>query len=323
MIVKKLAAAVCAFACAVGCVSALAQTYPSKPVRLIATYPPGGSSDLMARVLAQKLTEIWGQQVIVESKPGAAGSIGLEFAARQPADGYTFVIGNLGPTAVNPLITKVPYDIQKDFIPVSMIATGPNILVVNPASPVKSVQDVIALAKAKPGQLNFGSGGSGSLAHLGGEMMKRLAGIEMVHVPYKGGILAVNDLLAGQVQLVFSDALPVMQYIRAGRLRPIAITSAARSPLVPDIPTFVEQGMPGLVAVNWWGVLLPAGTPRPIVDKLNADLVQALASADVKEKFAGLGVESVSSTPEQFGEFIRAETAKYAKLVKEANIRGE
>ncbi len=323
MIGKKLATAAGAFACVVACAAALAQPYPSKPVRLIATYPPGGSSDLMARVLAQKLTELWGQQVIVESKPGAAGSIGLEFAARQSADGYTFVIGNLGPTAVNPLLTKVPYDIHKDFVPVSMIATGPNILVVNPSSPVKSVQDVIALAKAKPGQLNFGSGGSGSLAHLGGEMMKRLAGIEMVHIPYKGGVLSVNDLLAGQVQLVFSDALPVMQYIRAGKLRPIAVTSAERSPLAPDIPTFSEQGLPGLVALNWWGVLLPAGTPRPIVDKLNADLGQALASAEVKEKFAALGVEAVTSTPEQFGEFIRRETAKYAKLVKDANIRGE
>ena len=303
--------------------STFAQTYPSKPVRLIATYPPGGSSDLMARILAQKLTETWGQQVIVDNKPGAAGSIGLEYAARQPADGYSFVIGNLGPVAVNPLLQKVPYDIFKDFITVSMLCTGPNILVVNAASPVKSLQDLIELARAKPGQLNFGSGGSGSLAHLGGEMLKRAAHVDVVHVPYKGGILSVNDLIAGQVQMVFSDPLPVMQQIRAGKLRPIAITSAERSSLAPDIPTFAEQGMPELVAINWWGVLLPAGTPKPIVDKLNADLAKVLASADLKEKFAGLGVEPKHSSPEQFADFIKSETARYAKLIRDANIKTE
>lgn len=303
--------------------AAFAQTYPAKPVRLIATYPPGGSSDLMARILAQKLTELWSQQVIVENKPGAAGSIGLEYAARQSADGYSFVIGNLGPVAVNPLLQKVPYDIAKDFIAVSMLCTGPNILVVNSASPVKSLQDLIELARAKPGQLNFGSGGSGSLAHLGGEMMKRAANVDIVHVAYKGGVLSVNDLLAGQVQMVFSDPLPVMQHIRAGKLRPIAITSAERSPLAPDIPTFAAQGLPEIVALNWWGVFLPAGTPKPIADKLNADLAKVLTSSDLKEQFAKLGVEPVASSPEKFVEFIKSETAKYAKLVREANIKGE
>jgi len=302
---------------------ASAQTYPAKPVRLVVTYPPGGSSDLMGRVLGQKLAEMWGQQVIIDNKPGAAGSIGMEYAARQSADGYTFVIGNLGPTAVNPLLSKVPYDVLRDFIPVSLVCTGPNILVVNPSSPARNVQELIELAKQKPGQLNFGSGGSGSLAHLSGEMMKRLAGIDIVHVPYKGGILSVNDLLAGQVQMVFSDALPVMQHIRAGKLRPLAVTSPQRSALTPDIPTFVEQGLPGLVAVNWWGVLLPSGTPQPIVDKLQRDLVTALATDFVKQKFADLGVEPVSSAPEQFRDLIVAETAKYAKLIKETGISNE
>jgi tripartite-type tricarboxylate transporter receptor subunit TctC len=292
-------------------------------VRLVVTYPPGGSSDLMGRVLGQKLAEMWGQQVIIDNKPGAAGSIGMEYAARQSADGYTFVIGNLGPTAVNPLLSKVPYDVLRDFIPVSLVCTGPNILVVNPSSPARNVQELIELAKQKPGQLNFGSGGSGSLAHLSGEMMKRLAGIDIVHVPYKGGILSVNDLLAGQVQMVFSDALPVMQHIRAGKLRPLAVTSPQRSALTPDIPTFVEQGLPGLVAVNWWGVLLPTGTPQPIVDKLQRDLVTALATDFVKQKFADLGVEPVSSAPEQFRDLIVAETAKYAKLIKETGISNE
>ena len=301
----------------------LAEAYPSKPVRLIVTYPPAGSSDLMGRILGQKLAELWGQPVIVENKPGAAGSIGMDYAAHQPPDGYSFVIGNLGPVAVNPLLSKVPYDVERDFVPVSMIATGPNVLVVNPKTPVKTLGELIAYARANPGKLNFGSGGPGSVAHLSGEMLKSLAHVDIVHVPYKGGILSVNDLIAGHVQMVFSDALPVMQHIRAGTLRALAITSPERSPLVPDVPTCVESGVPGLVAVNWWGVLLPAGTPKAIADKFYSDLLKVMHDPDVKEKFAQLGVEAVSSTAEQFAAYMRAESAKYAKLIKEANIHGE
>ena len=301
----------------------LAETYPSKPVRLIVTYPPAGSSDLMGRILGQKLAELWGQPVIVENKPGAAGSIGMDYAAHQPPDGYSFVIGNLGPVAVNPLLSKVPYDVERDFVPVSLIATGPNVLVVNPKTPARTLGELIAYARANPGKLNFGSGGPGSVAHLSGEMLKSLAHVDIVHVPYKGGILSVNDLIAGHVQMVFSDALPVMQHIRAGTLRALAITSPERSPLVPDVPTCVESGVPGLVAVNWWGVLLPAGTPKAIADKFYADLVKVMHDPDVKEKFAQLGVEAVSSTTEQFAAYMRAETAKYAKLIKEANIHAE
>jgi len=301
----------------------LAETYPAKPVRLIVTYPPAGSSDLMGRILGQKLAELWGQPVIVENKPGAAGSIGMDYAAHQPPDGYSFLIGNLGPVTVNPLLSKVPYDVERDFVPVSLIATGPNVLVVNPKTPVKTLGELIAYARANPGKLNFGSGGPGSVAHLSGEMLKSLAHVDIVHVPYKGGILSVNDLIAGHVQMVFSDALPVMQHIRAGTLRALAITSPERSPLVPDVPTCVESGVPGLVAVNWWGVLLPAGTPKAIADKFYADLVKVMHDPDVKEKFAQLGVEAVSSTAEQFAAYMRSETAKYAKLVKEANIHAE
>ena len=301
----------------------LAETYPSKPVRLIVTYPPAGSSDLMGRILGQKLAELWGQPVIVENKPGAAGSIGMDYAAHQPPDGYSFVIGNLGPVAVNPLLSKVPYDVERDFVPVSLIATGPNVLVVNPKTPARTLGELIAYARANPGKLNFGSGGPGSVAHLSGEMLKSLAHVDIVHVPYKGGILSVNDLIAGHVQMVFSDALPVMQHIRAGTLRALAITSPERSPLVPDVPTCVESGVPGLVAVNWWGVLLPAGTPKAIADKFYADLVKAMHDPDVKEKFAQLGVEAVSGTAEQFAAYMRTETAKYAKLIKEANIHAE
>ena len=301
----------------------LAETYPAKPVRLIVTYPPAGSSDLMGRILGQKLAELWGQPVIVENKPGAAGSIGMDYAAHQPPDGYSFLIGNLGPVTVNPLLSKVPYDVERDFVPVSLIATGPNVLVVNPKTPVKTLGELIAYARANPGKLNFGSGGPGSVAHLSGEMLKSLAHVDIVHVPYKGGILSVNDLIAGHVQMVFSDALPVMQHIRAGTLRALAITSPERSPLVPDVPTCVESGVPGLVAVNWWGVLLPAGTPKAIADKFYADLVKVMHDPDVKEKFAQLGVEAVSGTPEQFAAYMRSETVKYSKLVKEANIHAE
>ena len=300
-----------------------AETYPSKPVRLIVTYPPAGSSDLMGRILGQKLAELWGQPVIVENKPGAAGSIGMDYAAHQPPDGYSFLIGNLGPVAVNPLLSKVPYDVERDFVPVSLIATGPNVLVVNPKTPVKTLGELIAYARANPGKLNFGSGGPGSVAHLSGEMLKSLAHVDIVHVPYKGGILSVNDLIAGHVQMVFSDALPVMQHIRAGTLRALAITSPERSPLVPDVPTCVESGVPGLVAVNWWGVLLPAGTPKAVADKFYSDLVKVMHDPDVKEKFAQLGVEAVSGTAEQFAAYMRSETAKYAKLIKEANIHAE
>src|SRR5215471_697105 len=198
---------------------ASAQSFPSKPVRLVVTYPPAGSSDLMGRILAQKLGELWGQAVIVENKPGAAGSIGMEYASHQPPDGSSFLIANLGPAVINPLLTKVPYDVERDFVPVSLIATGPNILVVNPSFPAKTLNELIAHARANPGKLNFGSGGPGSIAHMSGEMLKSLAHVDIVHVPYKGGILSVNDLIAGQVDMVFSDALPVMQHIRAGKLR--------------------------------------------------------------------------------------------------------
>ena len=303
--------------------SVAAQTFPARAVRLITTYPPGGSSDLMARILAQKLTEHWGQSVVVENRAGAAGSIGMEFAARQPNDGYSFVIGNLGPASVNPLISKVPYDMGKDFIAVALVATGANILVVNINSPYRTLQELVAAARAKPNSLNFGTSGPGSLSQLSGEMLKRLAKIQMTQIPYKGGILAVNDLLAGQIDMIVSDALPVAQHIRAGKMRPLAVTSATRSALVPDVPTFGEAGVAGLVAVNWWGVFLPAGTPKPIADKLHADLVKVMANDDLRERFNGLGVEAQASTPEEFRAFLAAENAKYRQLIAETGIRAE
>jgi tripartite-type tricarboxylate transporter receptor subunit TctC len=301
----------------------MAQAFPNKPVRLVVTYPAGGSSDLMARIMGQKLSAFWGQPVIIESKPGAAGSIGMEFSARQPADGYTFVIGNLGPAAVNPLITKVPYSMEKDFIPVSLTATGPNILVVPTASPFKNLGELVAAAKAKPGSLSFGTSGAGSMAHLGGELIMRQAGIKMVGIPYKGGGQAVNDLLAAQIDLMVSDALPVSQHIKSGRLRALAITSAKRSPMSPEIPTFAEAGLSGLVAENWWGVFLPAGTPKAVVDAYNAALVKIMADPDLKERFAGLGVEAMASSQDEFRSFLASENAKYSKLISDNGIKGD
>jgi tripartite-type tricarboxylate transporter receptor subunit TctC len=247
----------------------------------------------------------------------------MEFTARQPADGYTFVVGNLGPASVNPLISKVPYNMERDFIPVSLTATGPNILAVPAASPFKNLNDLLTAARNKPDSLNFGTSGPGSMAHLGGELIMRQANIKMTGVPYKGGGLAVNDLLAGQIDMMVSDALPVSQHIKSGRLRALAITSAKRSPMTPDIPTFAEAGLPGLVAVNWWGVFLPAGTPKPVVDAYNSALVKIMANPDLKERFAGLGVEALATSQDEFKAFLASENAKYSKLIADNNIKAE
>ena len=303
--------------------AAVAQAFPSKPVRLIVTYPPGGSSDLMARITAEKLSAHWGQQVLVESKPGAAGSIGMEFTARQAADGYTFVIGNLGPAAVNPLISKVPYNMERDFIPISLTATGPNILVVSASSPFRSLADILAAARAKPGDVTFGTSGPGSMSHLSTEMLMRQAQVKMANVPYKGGGQALTDLVSGQLGFMISDALPVVQFIKTNRLRALAITSGTRSALFPDIPTFSEGGVQGLVAENWWGVFVPAGTPKAIVDAYHAGIVKVMADPELKEKFAGLGVVARATTQDEFRAFLAAETAKYTKLVADNNIKAE
>lgn len=299
-----------------------AQAYPSKPVRLIVTYPPGGSSDLMSRVFGAKLGEVWGQQVIIESKPGAAGSIGMDFAAKQPNDGYTFVVGNLGPVAVNPLLSRVPYNIQKDFVAISLISQGPNVLVVNNDWQVKSISDIVAYARANPSKLNYGTSGPGSVSHLTSEMLKNITKVQAVEVPYKGGVLAIQDLLGAQIQFIFSDSLPAMAHIRGGKLRALCVTGEQRYSLLPDLPPCAEAGLPGLVAVNWWGVLMPTGVSSAIVQKFHADTVKVLADADLKKRFADLGVEAVSSSPAQFSAFIRAEQEKYTRLIKEANIKG-
>ncbi len=306
-----------------GAAAVTAQQFPSRPIKMIVPYPPGGSSDLMGRIMGLKLNEHWSQPVVIESKPGAAGSIGMEFAARQAPDGYTFIIGNLGPASVNPLISKVPYSMEKDFIAVALVATGPNILVVPTNSPYKTLADLVTAARTTPGSINFATSGPGSMSHLAGEMMMRQANIKMAQIPYKGGGLALIDVIAGQVQMVVSDALPVAQHIKSGKVRPLAITSAKRSPLFPDIPTFAEGGLQGLVAVNWWGVFLPAGTPQTVVNQYHSALVKIMADPDLKERFAGLGVEAHATSQEDFRAFLAAEKIMYTKLIADNNIKNE
>jgi tripartite-type tricarboxylate transporter receptor subunit TctC len=306
-----------------GAAQAQAQAYPSKFVRFIVTYPPGGSSDVMARIIGQKLTEYWGQTVVVESKPGADGSIGMEYAAKQPADGYTFVLGNFGPVVAKPLLAKVSYDWQKDFLPVSRITISANILVVPTTLPVKNVKELVALAKRHPGELTYATSGPGSMSHFAGEMFKRLAGVDMITVPYKGNALSITDVMGGQITTMFSDAVPAVQALKTGKLRALAVTSEKRWPFTPELPTLAEGGIKGFAAVNWWGILFPAGVPRAIVDKVNADIVRALATPEVKTRLGEVGVEAITSTPEEFGRFMASEAARWGKLVKEANLRVE
>jgi tripartite-type tricarboxylate transporter receptor subunit TctC len=298
--------------------------YPVKPVRMIAPYPPGGTSDIIARIAGQKLNEAWGQQIVVDNRAGANGGIGSELAAKSPADGYTLLVGNMTPIAANPsLYSKLGYDPLRDFAGVTLVAAGPNVLVVNPGLPVKSVQELVAYAKANPGKLNFGSGGAGSPAHLAGEMFKSLTGVAMTHVPYKGTVLSVNDLIAGQVQVVFSDAPPAVPHVKSGKLRALAVTGAKRTPLLPELPTVAEAGVAGFALDNWWGILVPAGTPKPIIARLNTEIVKAMQTIDVKDRFANLGVEAIWSTPAAFDDYIKTESAKLAKIIKASGARAD
>jgi tripartite-type tricarboxylate transporter receptor subunit TctC len=302
---------------------ASAQTYPAKLVRFIVTYPAGGSSDVMARIIGAQLTEYWGQQVVVESRPGADGSIGMEYASKQPADGYTFLLGNFGPVVAKPLLAKVNYDWRKDFAPVSRITISANILVIPKTMPVTTIKDLVALAKQRPGELSYGTSGPGSMSHFAGEMFQQIAGVKMITVPYKGNALAITDVMGGQITTMFSDALPAMQAMKTGKLRAMAVTSEQRWPFTPELPTLAEAGLKGFAAVNWWGILFPAGVPRPIIDKVNADLVKALGTQNVKSRLGELGVDVISSTPEQFGAFMASEALRWGKLIKDAGLRVE
>lgn len=304
-------------------VAVLAQTYPTKPVTLIVPFPPGGTTDALARVVAQKLSEKWGQPLIVDNRAGAGATIGANMVAKAPADGYTLLMGAVHHTIAPSVFKKVPYDFQKDFAPVTVVAVVPNVLVVNPSVPAKSVKELIAYAKANPGKLTYGSNGNGTAQHLIGTQLNLMAGVDIGHIPYKGSGPLVTDLLAGQVSMSFDTLTPVLPHIKSGKLIPLAVTTAKRSPALPNVPTLAEAALPGFDIASWFGVLAPAATPRDIVSRLNADIINVLNQPDVKARFADLGAEAVGNTPEQMAAQVKQETEKFAKLVKEANVQLE
>jgi tripartite-type tricarboxylate transporter receptor subunit TctC len=301
---------------------ATGQTYPSKPVRLVVPFPAGGTTDLLARAMAQKLSEALGQQFVVDNRPGAGGNIGSDIVAKSAPDGYTLLMGTVGTHAINvSLYAKMPYDAVKDFVPIVLVAGVPNVLVVHPALPVKTVADLIKLAKDQPGSINFASSGNGTSIHLSGELFKSLTGVQMAHVPYKGSAPALTDLIGGQVQIMFDNLPSALPQIKAGKLRAIAVTSTKRAPALPDLPTIAESGVPGFEASSWFGMLAPAGTPRGIVLRINAEVNKALQAGDMKEKLLAQGAEAVGNSPEFFVDYIRSETVKWAKVVKDSGAK--
>ena len=298
------------------------QGYPNKPIRLVVPFPPGGSLDVVARAVGAKLSEAWGQPVVIDNRPGAGGNIGADLVAKSPPDGYTILEGALSTHAVNvTLYGKLPYDPIKDFAPISLVAITPNVLVLNPAAPFNTVPELIAYAKANPGKLSFGSGSNGSAGHLAGELFKTDAHIDMVHIPYKGGAPALQALLAGDTQLMFDNLANSMQQVKAGKLKAIAVTTAKRSPLVPDLPTLSETGVPGFDIYTWWGFMAPAGTPKEIIAKWNTEVTRILNTPEMKAFFAQQGAEPAPTTPEQFEALIKSEITKYAKIIKESGAK--
>jgi len=317
-LMKRFVAALAAVI-AIGAIAPVAAqgAYPTKPVRLVVPFPAGGTTDILARAVAQKLSETWGQQVIVDNRPGAGGNIGSELVAKAPPDGYTLLMGTVGTHAINPsLYAKMPYDHVKDFTPVILVAGVPNVLVVNPSLPVSSVQDLIAYGKANPNELNFAASGNGTSIHLSGELFRTMTGVQMTHVPYKGSAPALTDLIGGQVQLMFDNLPSSLQFIKAGKLRALAVTSTERSSALPELPTLAESGLPGFEASSWFGVLAPAGTPNDIVTKVNGAIAAWLASPDAREKLAAQGAIAAGGPSDAFVKHIGNESAKWEKVVK-------
>ncbi|OVZ56353.1 MFS transporter [Pigmentiphaga sp. NML080357] len=307
---------------AVGSGQAVAQDYPVRPVKLVSPWAPGGANDIFCRALAQKLSESLGQPVVVENRPGAAGTIGSDFVAKAPADGYTLVMGSSPTHSIAPgLYPRLPYDPMRDFTPITLAAVVPNILVVHPSLPIRSVPELIDYAKAHPRQLNFSSTGNGSSQHLFGELFKYLARVDIVHVPYKGTGPALNDLLSGQVQMAFENPPALLPHIQAGRLRALAVAGSKRSASLPDLPTVAEAGLPGYDVAVWFGIFAPAGTPQPVVARLHKDIAAALASPDIKTRMDGFGAEIIGTGPEQFDAHLRAEIPKWAAIIKAANVK--
>jgi tripartite-type tricarboxylate transporter receptor subunit TctC len=299
-----------------------AQAWPAKPVRMIAPFPPGGTSDVIGRVVGAKLQEVLGQNVLVENRAGAGGSLGTEVAARAPADGYTILVGNASPISINPLLVKYQYETLRDFASIALVARSPQLLVVHPTLPVRNVKELIPFIRANSGKVNYGSSGIGTLAHLAAEQFKTMTKTDITHITYKGSILVVLDMVAGNIPLAWSDMAPALTQVKAGKLRGVAVTSAKPSPLLPDVPTMASV-LPGFDMVNWWGLFVPAGTPQPVIGRLNAELVKIMRAPDVVERFAGLGVESLSSTPEELTALVKAEIASFGKLIKAAGIKAD
>ena len=307
---------------AAGC--AYAQpAYPSKPIRLILPFPPGGSTDIVARLIGQKLTESWGQPVLVDNRPGAGGNVAAEAASRAAPDGYTLFQANVANAIGATLYPKLNYDLVTSFAPVIQLATTPYVLLAHPAVPAKTTKELLALARARPGQLNYASAGGGSATHLSGELLKTMSGTNIVHVPYKGTGPAVTALLSGEVDLYFATVPAAMPLVSANKLRALGVTSARRSPLMPNVPTIAEAGLQGYETSTWHGILVPAATPAEIVTRLNAEIARILAQPDVKERLVGQGLDPVGGTADQFGAYIKAEIVKWARVVKASGARAE
>jgi tripartite-type tricarboxylate transporter receptor subunit TctC len=299
------------------------QAYPAKPVHIVVPFPAGGPNDIVARLVGQKLSEALGQPVVVDNRAGAGGNIGTEFVAKAAPDGYTLLSAGPGSLIINPLLGRVPYDTAKDFTPVILMATVPNVLVANASLPADSVKALIAIARARPGEINYGSGGNGSTPHLSGALFTAMADIKLVHVPYKGTAPALSGLLGDHVHIAFLGIPPVLPHIRSGKLRALAVTGKRRSPELPDVPTVDEAGLPGYEVSPWYGVLAPAGTPREIVIRLNAEVARIVRTAEMKEKLHAQGAEPAVGDPGDFSATIRADTAKWSQVIREAGIRAE
>jgi len=303
--------------------SALAQTFPAKPVRIVVAFPAGGGVDIVARLLAPKLAEAWGQQVIVDNRAGASGVIGTEFAARSAPDGHTLLMGTLGNLSVNAhLIAKMPVDPLRDFAPITQVVAVHFVLVAHPSLPARNIAELIALARSRPGEINYSSSGPGGAPHLAGELFKSIAKVNLVHVPYKGSAPSFQDLLGGQVSLTFDSLVQALPYVRDKRLNALAVLGAERSPLLPEVPT-VAESLPSYELTNWFGLVAPAAAPRAIVGKVHADVVKVLQDAGVSEKLSAMGATAVGNTPEQFGAMMRADSEKWGRLIRETNIRAE
>jgi tripartite-type tricarboxylate transporter receptor subunit TctC len=300
-----------------------AQAYPSRVVKIVVPTAPGGGNDVMARIVATKLTERWKQPVIVENKAGANGAVASEFVARAAPDGYTILFGYIATHGINPGLSKVPYDPVKDFAPVAQIAEAQGVLVVNPAVPANSVKELIAVAKAKPGALSYASAGNGTAPHIAGELFKQQAGVDLLHVPYKGSAPALVDTLAGTTQMMFPSLVAAGPHIKSGKLRALAVTGKKRSPLFPSLPTIAESGVAGFDITQWYGFFAPAKTPKDIVEKLNRDIVAVVKDADTAKKFADQGADVVTNSPDEFGRFVQSELTKWSAFIKAAKITAE